>query len=121
MTPPPEINTLVYVSVSDSETVLHSRVEGADAGRLLLALPSDGQTEHRLPTRTEVTIEWMVGRGVGSVDGVVVSHTDLRVPTVTIELISAVVLKQRRDFARADLMLPFEVWPDAPPRTRWAG
>ena len=113
MTPPPEINRLVFVRVSDSETVMHSRVEGAEPGRLSLALPSDGQTEHRLPTRTELTIEWMVGRGVGSVDGVVVGRADLVVPTLTIDLTSEPVLQQRRDYARADLMLPVEVWPDA--------
>ena len=55
----------------------------------------------------------MVGRGLGSVEGLVAGHADLGVPTLTVELVSDVVLKQRRDYARADLILPVEIWPDA--------
>ncbi len=113
MTPPPDVNTLVYIRVAGSEIVMRSRVEGGDPGRLALALPSDGRTEHRLPVRSELTIEWMVGRGLGSVEGLVTGHADLGVQTLTVELVSDVVLKQRRDYARADLILPVEIWPDA--------
>lgn len=113
MTPPPEINTLVYIRVPNSELVMRSRVEGGEDSRLQIALPSDGRTDHRLPTRTEMTVEWMVGRGVGSVDAVVVGHGDVGVPTLIVEMTSEIVLRQRRDYARADLMLPIEIWADA--------
>ena len=113
MTPPPEVNTLVYVRVENSELVMRSRVEGTGDGTLAIALPSDGRTVHRLPARSELTIEWMVGRGLGSVGGVVTGHADLGIETLVVTLVGEPVLRQRRDYARADLILPVEIWPDA--------
>jgi len=112
VTPLPEINTLVTVRVEGSDTLFRSRIEGADERALAIALPSDGMTEHRLANRTLVGIEWCVGRGLGSVEGVVAGHTDLGVPALVIELLSEPVLFQRREHARADVVLDIEIWPD---------
>jgi len=113
MTPPPEINRLVLVHRADADATLRSRVEGVTPGQLSIAYPSDGQTDYRLPVGTELQLEWVVGRGLGTVEGVVVGHTDLGVPTLTIDLVSEPVVNQRREHARADLVLDVEVWPDA--------
>lgn len=113
MTRPPKVNTLLYVRVRDSETVMRSRVESSEPGRLLIALPSDGVDEHRLDPDTELTIEWIVGHGLGRVEGVVVGHTNVDVRALIVELRTEPVLQQRRDYARAELLLPVEVWPDA--------
>ncbi len=113
MTPPPEINRLVLVHQAGSDLVLRSRVEGVTPGKLSIAYPSDGRTEHRLPVGTELQLEWVVGRGLGTVDGVVAGHTDLGVPTLTVDLVSEPFVQQRREHARADLVLDVEVWPDA--------
>ena len=112
MTPLPEINTLVTVRVEGSDTLFRSRIEGADEQALAIALPSDGMTEHRLANRTLVGIEWSVGRGLGSVEGIVAGHTDLGVPALVIELLSRPTLFQRREHARADVVLDIELWPD---------
>ena len=112
MTPLPQINTLVTVRVEGSDTLYRSRIEGADERALAIALPSDGLTEHRLANRTLVGVEWCVGRGLGSVEGIVAGHTDLGVPALVIELLSQPILFQRREHARADVVLDIEIWPD---------
>lgn len=117
MIPPPEVNRLVLVHEAGSDVVLRSHVEGMVPGRLSLAYPSDGQTEHELAVGTELRIEWVVGRGVasgvGTVTGVVIGHADYGVPTVTVDLVTEPVVEQRREHARAELVLDIEVWPDA--------
>jgi len=112
VTPLPQINTLVTVRVEGSDTLYRSRIEGADERALAIALPSDGLTEHRLANRTLVGVEWCVGRGLGSVEGIVAGHTDLGVPALVIELLSQPILFQRREHARADVVLDIEIWPD---------
>ncbi|HKI90801.1 MAG TPA: PilZ domain-containing protein [Gaiellaceae bacterium] len=113
MTPRPEISQLVLVHTDDFETALHSRVEDIPPGQLSIAYPSDGQTDYELPVGTELQLEWLVGRGLGTVDAVVVGRRNLGVPTLTVDFVSEPTVNQRREHARADLVLDVEVWPDA--------
>jgi c-di-GMP-binding flagellar brake protein YcgR len=121
MTPPPEINQHVIIQTLDSDIVLRSRVEDCQPGRLAIAYPSDGRTEHRLPLDTELQLEWIVRSGVASIAGRVVGHADLRVPTLTVELFGDPILRQRRDHARAEIVLDLEIWTAADPDAATSG
>jgi c-di-GMP-binding flagellar brake protein YcgR len=112
MTALPQINTLIAVRVDDSETIFRSRVEGCDPGTLAIAMPSDGMTAHRLANNTFISVDWSVGRGIGSVNGVVTGSIDLGVPALMIHLTGEPVVFQRREHARADVVLQLVVWPD---------
>jgi c-di-GMP-binding flagellar brake protein YcgR len=107
----PKINELVLVRTGSPESVLRSRVEDAAPGVLTIAHPSDGLTAHRLPTSTRVTLEWLVERGIGTVTGVVSAHVDIGIPALTVQLNTTPVVYQRREHARADLVLEVAVWP----------
>jgi c-di-GMP-binding flagellar brake protein YcgR len=109
----PPVNRLVAVQVEGSETVYRSRIEDVGDGTIFLALPSDGHTEHRFAVGSLVTLEWFADRGMGRVAGVVTGHADVGVPALVVELDGAPELVQRREHARAGLMLGIDVWPDA--------
>jgi c-di-GMP-binding flagellar brake protein YcgR len=110
----PKVNQLVLVQVGESVTLLRSRIEDSVPDCLTIAYPSDGLTAHRLPLGAEVKLEWLVERGLGAVEGAVRSHVDIGVPAIEIALTSEPVAFQRREHARADLVLELEVWPPEP-------
>ncbi len=110
----PKVNQLVLVQVREGDVLLRSRVEDAEQDCLTIAYPSDGMTAHRLRLGSQIKLEWLVERGLGAVDGVVRAHVDIGVPALEVELISEAVLFQRREHARADIVLELAVWPPEP-------
>ena len=112
MTQLPEINSLIAVHVEGSDILYRSRIEGIDGAKLIVALPSDGMTEHRLAHGTRLSVEWFVGRGIGSVDGFVAGHTDVGVTGLIVELLGEPEIFQRRNHARGDVCVNIDIWPD---------
>jgi c-di-GMP-binding flagellar brake protein YcgR len=110
----PRINELVLVRVGEPEFVLRSRVEGRRPGFLSIAHPSDGLTARSLPLATEVTLEWLVKRGLGTVTGTVVAFVEIGVPALSIRLDSEPAVFQRRTHVRSGLVLELDVWPADP-------
>ena len=110
----PEINSLLTVRiVGEEDSELSSRLEGLEEGRFAIALPSDGTSEHELPYGTDVELEWPAGRGLGQINGVVRGRADVGVPALMVELIGEPRVQQRREHARAELVLEIEIWPSA--------
>jgi PilZ domain-containing protein len=114
----PPLNTLVLVRVGEPEQVLRSRVEEVSDGFVSIAYPSDGETEHQLPVSTQVTLEWLVERGLCTATGAVFSFVTAGPPALNIKLDAEPIVFQRREHARAELVLELDVYladPDAPP------
>lgn len=114
----PTVNELVLVRIGEPETVLRSRVEEAVPGFLSIAYPSDGEIEHQLPISTQVTLEWLVERGLCTATGAVVKYVNVGLPALSIMLDAEPIVFQRREHARAELVLEVDVWmadPDEPP------
>lgn len=106
----PNIADLVLVRLGDSETVLRSRVEDTkEDGFVTIAPPSDGTTTHELPLFSAVALEWIVDRGLGSATGTVFSIVDVGVPGICLKLDAEPVIDQRRENARAEMVLDIEV------------
>jgi hypothetical protein len=106
----PNISDLVLVRLSDSEVVWRSRVEDTkEDGFVTIAPPSDGTTTHELPLFAAVALEWIVDRGLGSVTGAVFSIVDVGVPGICVKLDAEPVIDQRRENARAEIVLDIEV------------
>jgi PilZ domain len=110
----PEINTLLALRlVGDEDTIFSSRLEGIEPGRLAIAMPSDGRMEHELGYGTDVELEWPAGRGLGRVNGAIRGRADVGVPALVVELLGEPKIQQRREHARAEIVLEMEVWPHA--------
>jgi c-di-GMP-binding flagellar brake protein YcgR len=110
----PDINTLLTLRLTGTDTLLSSRVEGIEDGKLFIAFPSDGRgTNHELPYATDLDIEWAAGRGLGQLKGVVRGRTDVGIPALVIEVLGDAKIQQRREHARAEMVLEVEVWPTA--------
>jgi hypothetical protein len=110
----PTVNQLVLVQVGEEETLLRSRVEIAEPGLLTIAYPSDGMATTQPPLGSEIKLEWLVPRGLGSAEGVVRAYVNIGVLALEIELSAEPVLFQRREHARAELVLELDVWPPSP-------
>lgn len=100
MVAPPEINTLVRISLSDDFAVLPSRVQSIDGRDLLLSAPSylgdiNGPREGAL-----VSLHWTSPRGVCSVPVEFVGAERSGVKVWRVRLAGSVELVQRRRFAR---------------------
>ncbi len=76
-------------------------------------MPSDGRMEHELGYGTDVELEWPAGRGLGRVNGVIRGRADVGVPALVVELLGEPKIQQRREHARAEIVLEMEVWPHA--------
>jgi hypothetical protein len=114
----PPLNTLVLVRVGEPESVLRSRVEEVEDGFISIAYPSDGEVEHQLPVSTQVTLEWLVERGLCTATGAVFAFVTVGPPALRIKLDAEPIVYQRREHARAELVLELDVYladPDVPP------
>jgi c-di-GMP-binding flagellar brake protein YcgR len=110
----PAVNELLLVRVGRPEVILRSRVHDVAPGFLAIAYPSNGQSDRQLPITTQVTLEWLVARGLCRVGGTVAAYVDVGLPALKIKLDGEPIVYQRREHARADLVLDVDVWtPDA--------
>jgi c-di-GMP-binding flagellar brake protein YcgR len=106
----PDVGELVLVRIGGEETVLRSRIEDTRTpGFVSIAIPSDGMTEHELERTTAVTLEWIVSTGLGSVTGTVAGRIEVGVPALSIKLDAEPIVNQRREHARAELVLELEL------------
>jgi hypothetical protein len=110
----PPVNALVLVRVGEPESVLRSRVEEVSDGFVAIAYPSDGEVEHQLPVSTRVTLEWLVERGLCTATGEVFALVTAGPPALSIKLDAEPIVYQRREHARAELVLELDVYPADP-------
>jgi c-di-GMP-binding flagellar brake protein YcgR len=107
----PRIGDLVFVQTDDDpEAQLRSRVEDVRDPLITIAPPSDGNKTRDLERSEKIALEWLLERGLGKATATVLSHVDVGVPGICVQLDAEPIVDQRREHARAELILDIDLW-----------
>jgi hypothetical protein len=112
---PPGTNSLLLLDVGQPDSVLAeglpSRVEGVEAGDLLVAAPGFKGDLHAVVAGLPVRVRWTGPRGLHSLDTSLVSVLRGSVTTWRVQPRGPVQVLQRRSYARAPLCTPIALVP----------
>lgn len=107
----PEVNQHLGVAGEGSLDLLTSRVEDLGETWMAIALPACNGVPHDLEDGAVVQLQWVTGRGLGVVTGVVRGRASLGVDVLIVDLAGEPEVIQRRRHVRADAFVRIVVTP----------